>query len=1420
MSFWCGILAWNFGMLSNFDGSIQLAACALAVLFGLISVQRHFYLLQYDSCSVHTIIVCKSSMAAVVGKVPVSASSSVSSLSSLESATGEDDDVFAAAVESGSATGHSGRSGHSVQNSEPSPQRRAAVSSMERLVRTHPIWNLPHVDRLAASHLLRNSDIGNFIVRRSTQPNSMALTVKLSSADDQEAIEHYLIEVTSVGVRLEGSPNTFAALPLLLAYYMDNGEELECKLTLPRTVMQCETRRELCSYALLGQEFWTADLIPSDGRKIVSGKVRKAALLPAVVQSENSNNRSMSLSSCPSKAGCSTQTLASSKNTATKTMAGAKVALTTMTTAITTTTTTTTATTTTTTLAATPVFSTNSSCGGTAARVGAGCKLVPASKARSGSLSDAFGSRLLLNSNAADSCGRKPFKFRSFFEHTRQPVIGRESRSTSASRGTACRTTPERRLAGLFQPDEPVCTGTPTLARKKLLTFKPANPSSSIANSTTNNSNNSSTGFRNFGSSLRTCTSNSSGFGMLRREKSDLGWTNNITHEPWRQTSAQSGQSSLSKLNGCPNFLSNCTISSGGSTTSRLRSCVEELKRCRIGGALASRRLLTRSTLPKPAVSSPATSLNISSARAANSSNSLLRLSASKKATPRANEQSSELRHVSKRNRDGQGKRLSAPGLIDAGGGMVELLRELKTRQGQLLLNGGSESVSRPTATTTRNVATNVATATATTTTTTNVIPLVTAVATVTTAAAAATTTTTTTTVANANNGNTPPLRVVAMNKSNSNLTTIKEIAASIRERHRSRSLEAILAEEEEEAGRVVDSAAPTPRRRQKEVARRRAVVEPAPKRESDYGVLRESTVSGVSGEELDDSRSVASMAGTVFSEPWDSSMWENLLTIATSMDQPEENANKTQMEPAVWRMANSSPTAPSSPAVYTKVNPCNSPASQNAALADHIRAFQNNNFPTMFAPPWDEFSRRIPLPSEGGASIARSSVSGGSADSPSSSRDSSSRRLELIARERFVDQLNSFSVSDCDSDSLMAKAKTQKRRSHRIDSGIKIQNCVVQYVELARNSDTFIGAQVQSFIKCTMEAQETDPHVVLGNVRQFINGLKNYLVKQGEAAFHSLIEMERSNLKPNEFLNIDAILEGVLQKIILAPLKSHIYHILVKESSKNGSLETFSENMAALRAKLPEELGILEDKCDGTKMDKVRSRLRSMQHHYSPLKKLEYLLSAVSVVYKGSGSVYETTNSSNATLELPAADELVRLLVYLLSRCSVVGCEIEADYIWGLLHPALLFGEASYYLTALSSAVHVLKHIDLLPKLHDNCPFAIESIETAGAFLRVAIPDEVSGAIHNHCFPALPQISAAKLCRMIAHKFGITNPEDHGIYLLVDGFETCLLPSECPEMVKEQLRAAGKPHMFAYKRHEAKIAWPKVAVSPASQWI
>ena len=54
---------------------------------------------------------------------------------------------------------------------------------------------------------------------------------------------------------------------------------------------------------------------------------------------------------------------------------------------------------------------------------------------------------------------------------------------------------------------------------------------------------------------------------------------------------------------------------------------------------------------------------------------------------------------------------------------------------------------------------------------------------------------------------------------------------------------------------------------------------------------------------------------------------------------------------------------------------------------------------------------------------------------------------------------------------------------------------------------------------------------------------------------------------------------------------------------------------------------------------------------------------------------------------------DFLPVLIYVLVQCGMVSVEIEADYMWGLLHPSLLTGEGGYYLTSLSSAVLVLKN-------------------------------------------------------------------------------------------------------------------------------
>ncbi|KAI1719289.1 protein sprint [Ditylenchus destructor] len=460
-------------------------------------------------------------------------------------------------------------------------------------------------------------------------------------------------------------------------------------------------------------------------------------------------------------------------------------------------------------------------------------------------------------------------------------------------------------------------------------------------------------------------------------------------------------------------------------------------------------------------------------------------------------------------------------------------------------------------------------------------------------------------------------------------------------------------------------------------------------------------------------------------------------------------------------------------------------------------------------------------------------------------------------------------------------------RTKSSINHGDGDPNLTLQrYVELlASDENTVFGATLHRFIECTVESEETDPSVVIRRVRQFLNGMKNYLVKNGELDLHRLIERETDKLNSNEFLNIDAIFEAVLSKILLVPIKPHLYHLMVRENTRNGELQRLSENLSLIRSMEPAEFGFSTktQMPDHKSMDRIRNLLRKMQDHYSPLKKLDNLLRILSMMLRrprspgevnGNFSSVDRDRSSpvstpggpspapnrqiHASVSMdrglaaaspsnmfmikhsggisslasmnkhPPVEDMIRWLVYVLSKASAINCEIEAWYMWELMPQQLLTtGDAAFYLSTLFSAVQVLKHPDSLRRLNtiasaDACTLMgsmttlQESTETevSDSFLRIAIPNEQEGAIEYHTFPVLPQMNVVKLCRVIASQFAITNPEDYGLYILFDGFETFLLPKEYPHTIRDQLSVAGKPHLFAYKRNDARIAWPKNAVT------
>ncbi|XP_076683210.1 src homology 2 domain-containing protein sprint isoform X6 [Andrena cerasifolii] len=378
--------------------------------------------------------------------------------------------------------------------------------------------------------------------------------------------------------------------------------------------------------------------------------------------------------------------------------------------------------------------------------------------------------------------------------------------------------------------------------------------------------------------------------------------------------------------------------------------------------------------------------------------------------------------------------------------------------------------------------------------------------------------------------------------------------------------------------------------------------------------------------------------------------------------------------------------------------------------------------------------------------------------------------------------------------DPLLSPPRLQALRNRENGgSGTTIRSYALQ---LAADKTTTFSQNIENFIQCTKEGKEASPHVVMRNMRQFMSGMKNYLVKHGEREFEKEVEKERLKLKPNEFLNLDAILEGVMMGLVVRPLREHVYRLFVEHYATTGSLQTLVESIQHAQGKHIQDLGVRPKIIPPSEpsLERILKYIERLQKADSPLDKLENLLAAISAIFN---SVKHANSGRHVTL---GADDLLPLLVWVLVRGKVVDAEVEAEYMWGLLHPSLLTGEGGYYLTTLSSAVHVLKTF----KSSTGTMSTLNGCGTpdCSSVLRILVPDELHGSLNTRTLPVRPNMNTREICRILAHKIRCTNPQDYGLFKLVQGEETLLGDHECPQELSHCL--------FAYKRIDAKIAWPK----------
>ncbi|KAL3246030.1 hypothetical protein MRX96_058000 [Rhipicephalus microplus] len=198
---------------------------------------------------------------------------------------------------------------------------------------------------------------------------------------------------------------------------------------------------------------------------------------------------------------------------------------------------------------------------------------------------------------------------------------------------------------------------------------------------------------------------------------------------------------------------------------------------------------------------------------------------------------------------------------------------------------------------------------------------------------------------------------------------------------------------------------------------------------------------------------------------------------------------------------------------------------------------------------------------------------------------------------------------------------------------------------KLVQERNTTFAMTIENFIQCTRESSETSPAVVMRNIRQFMSGMKNYLLKHGEGQFEQLVQEEQSKLKPDEFMNIDAIIEVSLHRLVIKPLRRYLYQLFVKQYTQSGALKLLSDSMKYARTKTAQELGIKSD--------------------FEPPRGVTLEL-AISVIYS---SVQRDRKSQpeGESFSL-GADDFLPIFLHVLVQCGMVSAEVEADYMLQLL--------------------------------------------------------------------------------------------------------------------------------------------------------
>lgn len=342
--------------------------------------------------------------------------------------------------------------------------------------------------------------------------------------------------------------------------------------------------------------------------------------------------------------------------------------------------------------------------------------------------------------------------------------------------------------------------------------------------------------------------------------------------------------------------------------------------------------------------------------------------------------------------------------------------------------------------------------------------------------------------------------------------------------------------------------------------------------------------------------------------------------------------------------------------------------------------------------------------------------------------------------------------------------------------------------VELAQDKGSYFGSLVQDYrvYSTEMMARQTSSTEMLQEIRTMMTQLKSYLLQSTE--LKALVD---PSLHSEE--QLEAIVESALYKCVLKPLKEAIDASLLEIHTRDGALQQLKDNQLVILSTTTTDLGVTTSVPEVPVMEKILQKLCSMHKAYSPEKKISTLLKTCKLIY------------DSMALGSPGkpygADDFLPVLMYVLARSNLTEMLLSVEYMMELMDPALQLGEGSYYLTTTYGALEHIKNYDKITVTRQLSVEVQDSIHrwerrrtlNKARASRSSVQDFICVSYlepeqQSRTLASRADTMAQALCAQCAEKFEVTQPQEHRLFVLVDGRCFQLADEALPHRIKGYL--------------------------------